>query len=47
MLGDFKIAQIMSIALGIVGLVMILAQAKKPKLEALYNDKTAIENITF
>jgi len=47
MVGDLKMAQIMSIALGIVGLVMILAQAKKPKLEELYNDKGAIENVTF
>lgn len=47
MLGDMKVAQIVSIALGIIGLVIILAQAKKPKLEDLYNDYTRREEVRF
>jgi phosphatidylglycerol:prolipoprotein diacylglycerol transferase len=47
MFGDFRVAQIASVVLGVIGLVMILAQARKPKLEDLYNDHTKLENVRF
>ena len=46
MLGDIKVAQLMSIILFIAGLVIIIVQARKPKLEELYNDRSP-EKITF
>jgi len=47
MLGYFKVAQIVSIVLFIVGLVLVLLQIRKPKLEMLYNNKDDIEVIEF
>lgn len=47
MVGNLRVAQIVSGILFVVGLVMILAQARKPKLEELYNDITYKENVTF
>ncbi len=43
MLGYFKAAQIMSVILFIVGIVLVLLQIRKPKLEYLYNKKEDIE----
>lgn len=47
MFGDFKVAQIVSVLMFVGGLVMILAQARKPKLEELYNDITYKETVVF
>lgn len=47
MLGYFKVAQIMSVILFIVGLVIVLLQIRKPKLEMLYHEKEDIEIINF
>ena len=47
MLGYFKVAQIVSIILFIVGLVIFLLQLRKPKLEELYNSKEKIEVVNF
>lgn len=43
----FRVAQIISIALFIVGLVVVSVQSKKPKLEELYNDEKNIEELRF
>ena len=47
MLGYFKVAQIISIILFIIGLVMVLLQVRKPKLEMLYNTNEDIEIVNF
>lgn len=47
MFGDFRVAQLVSIGLFVIGLVIILAQMRKPKLESLYNDMTHPEDINF
>lgn len=43
MLGYFKVAQIVSVILFIVGLVLVLLQIRKPKLEMLYNQNEDVE----
>ncbi len=43
MLGYFKMAQIVSIILFIIGLVLVLLQIRKPKLEYLYNKQENLE----
>ncbi len=47
MLGYFKVAQIVSIILFIVGLVIFLIQLKKPKLEDMYNSGEKVEIKNF
>ena len=47
MLGSFKIAQIVSVILFFVGLIIIVIQNNKPKLEELYNSSQKIENERF
>ena len=47
MLGYFKVAQIISIILFIIGLIMVLLQVRKPKLEMLYNTNEDIEIVNF
>ncbi len=47
MLGNFKAAQIISIVLFLVGLLIILVQARKPKLEDMYNTNENIEVVNF
>ena len=47
MLGDYKIAQIVSVALFIIGFFIIIFQTRKPKLEGLYNNKEKIEVVDF
>ncbi len=47
MIGYFKVAQIISIILFIFGLVLILLQIRKPKLEMLYNNNEDIEIVKF
>ncbi len=47
MIGYFKAAQIASIILFVIGLVMVLLQMRKPKLEMLYNTEEQIEIVNF
>lgn len=46
MLGNFKIARIVSVLMVIVGIVIIIIQSRKPKLDELYNSKET-EEIRF
>lgn len=43
----FRVAQIVSIALFLIGVVVVSVQSKKPKLEELYNDDKNIEVLRF
>lgn len=45
--GGFKIAQIVSVVMIIIGIIMLTINAKKSKFEDLYNDKNNIEIIRF
>lgn len=48
MLGYIKVAQLVSIILFVVGLIIILIQARKPKLEDMYNiNKDNVEVVSF
>ena len=47
MLGNFKVAQIVSVALFIIGFFIIIFQTRKPKLEGLYNNKEKVEVVNF
>jgi len=47
MLGGFKVAQLVSIILFIIGIVIIILQTRKPKLEGLYNNKEQVEVVHF
>ena len=47
MLGDFKIAQIVSVVLFIIGFFIIIFQTRKPQLEGLYNSKEKVEVVNF
>lgn len=47
MLGNLKVAQFVSIALFIIGLFIILVQARKPKLEDMYNTEENVEVVNF
>jgi len=47
MLGDFKMAQIASIILFIVGLIIFIYSHRGSKLDDLYNNKTEKQNIKF
>ena len=47
MLGNLKMAQIVSIVLFLMGLIIILIQARKPKLEDMYNTSENIEVVNF
>lgn len=47
MLGYFKVAQVVSVILFIVGLVIFLLQLRKPKLEDMYNSGEKIEVVHF
>ncbi len=46
MLGNFKIARIVSVAMVVAGVIIEIIQAQKPKLEELYN-KVEVEEIRF
>lgn len=39
MLGNLRVAQIISIIMFIIGFIIILVESKKPSLEGLYNDR--------
>ena len=47
MLGYIKVAQLVSVFLFIAGLIIILVQARKPKLESMYNNNEDIEIVNF
>lgn len=47
MLGGFKVAQIVSVGMFIVGLLMLMFLSRKGKFEDLYNDATNITEIKF
>lgn len=47
MLGGFKVAQIVSVGMFIVGLLMMMFISRKGKFEDLYNDSTNITTIKF
>lgn len=46
-LGGFKIAQIVSITMIIVGIVILMINRRKSRFEDLYNDKNNIDNLKF
>ena len=46
MLGNFKIARIVSVAMVIAGIIVEIIQAQKPKLDDLYN-RVEVEEIRF
>jgi phosphatidylglycerol:prolipoprotein diacylglycerol transferase len=43
----FRVAQIVSMILFVIGLVIVLIQSRKPKLEELYNNEEEIEVLRF
>lgn len=47
MLGAFKMAQIMSIIMVVIGIVILMINVRKSKFEDLYNDKSNIDEIRF
>lgn len=47
LLGGFKIAQIVSLIMIIIGLVIITINSRKSKFEDLYNDKNNIDSVMF
>lgn len=47
MFDGFRVAQLVSIILFITGLVIVLIQSRKPKLEELYNNDKEIEVLRF
>ncbi len=46
-LAGFKVAQIVSIIMIIVGIIIIMINSRKGRFEDLYNDKNNVENIKF
>lgn len=47
MFGNFKIAQLISLVLFLIGLLIIILSKKKSKLENLYNEKESEKTIKF
>lgn len=47
LVGDARVAQLVSIGIFIIGFVVLLIQSRKPKLEELYNDNNDIKEIKF
>lgn len=47
LLGGFKIAQIVSIIMIIIGIIILTINSKKSKFEDLYNDKNNVDNVNF
>ena len=43
MIGNFKVAQIVSVIMFIIGFIWLLIQSRKPKLDELYNTNEPIE----
>jgi len=47
MLSNFKVAQIVSIIMIIIGVIIFVKKEREPKLENRYNDMELIENVKF
>jgi len=47
MLGGFRVAQIVSVTMFIIGVVIVMINSRKNKFEDLYNDTSNIEKSTF
>ncbi|MDD4187845.1 MAG: prolipoprotein diacylglyceryl transferase [Bacilli bacterium] len=47
LLGGFKIAQIVSIIMIVIGIVIITINSRKSKFEDLYNDKNNVDQVMF
>src|SRR5574344_565222 len=47
MIGGLKVAQLVSIVMIIIGIVILMINARKSKFEDLYNDKSNIDTIKF
>ena len=47
MFGELKAAQLVSIILFVIGIIIFLVQLRKPKLEELYNTKEKVEVVNF
>ncbi len=47
LLNGFKVAQIVSFAMIIIGIIILTINKKKSKFEDLYNDKDNVDNILF
>ena len=47
MIAGFRMAQIVSVIMFIVGLVLMMYISRKPKFDDLYNDKSNIDEIRF
>ena len=47
MIAGFKMAQIVSVIMFIIGLVLMMFISKKPKFDDLYNDTTNVDEIRF
>ena len=47
MLGNFKMAQIVSILMVIIGIIMYIVLNKGSKLENRYNDGELVEDVNF
>lgn len=47
LLGGFKIAQIVSIIMIIIGIVILTINSRKSKFEDLYNDKNNVDKVLF
>lgn len=47
MLAGFKVAQIVSITMIVIGVIMLMINSRKSKFEDLYNDKNNIDQIKF
>lgn len=47
MLGNLKAAQLVSIAMVIIGIVIIFINMRKSKLENLYNDEVTVDEVKF
>lgn len=47
LIGGFKIAQIVSIVMIIIGIIILTINSKKSRFEDLYNDKSNVDKIRF
>ena len=47
MIAGFKMAQIVSVIMFIIGLVLMMYISRKPKFDDLYNDRTNVDEIRF
>lgn len=47
LLGGFKIAQIVSIIMIVIGIIIITINSRKSKFEDLYNDKNNVDQVMF